>query len=281
MKVTAVAGAGQMGSGIAQVLLEGGFDVLLYVVSTTTLTRAVDAIEKRLKKKVEQGLLTESGLVDMLSRLEPATTLSQLSGCQIVIEAIPEDEQLKKQLFAQLDETLADSAIIATNTSSLSVTALAAATARPHRVIGLHFMNPAPNMELVEVVRGATTSEETFELAGNLVEALGKRMIQAADYPGFVINRILYPMLNEAIYALYEGIASAEDIDSGMMLGTGQPMGPLALTDFIGLDTLLAIGRSLQGGFGDAKFRPCPLLVQKVAAGHLGRKTGRGFFPYG
>jgi 3-hydroxybutyryl-CoA dehydrogenase len=275
-----ILGAGQMGSGIAQVFAQNGQRVVTYDISASQLAKSLQNIQHNLEHQVEKGKL-DPGVPEMvLRRIDSAAELSAFADCSLVIEAVNENETLKFDLFRQLDGIVRKDAILASNTSSISITRLAAVTRRPERVIGMHFMNPVPVMQLVEVIRGLTTSEETFQTAAAWVEKLGKSMAVAQDYPGFIVNRVLVPMLNEAIFALYEGVATAEDIDRGVQLGLRHPMGPLALADFIGLDTLLAICNVLYEGFKDPKYRPCPLLVRMVAAGQLGKKSGHGFYSY-
>jgi 3-hydroxybutyryl-CoA dehydrogenase len=275
-----VVGAGQMGNGIAHVFALQGYQVRLFDISAEQIQKALKTIEKNLGRQAEKGLLPVEDIPQVMGRIQVVGELSGLAACELVVEAAAEDEQLKLNLFRTLDALLASEAILASNTSSISITRLAAATRRPERVIGMHFMNPVPVMQLVEVIRGLATSEQTFQEVASLVEKLGKSMAVAQDYPGFIVNRVLMPMINEAIFALQEGVASAEDIDKGMKLGTNQPMGPLALADLIGLDTVLAIIGVLYDGFKDPKFRPCPLLVKMVNAGYLGKKSGRGFYSY-
>ena len=275
-----VVGAGQMGSGIAQVAAAAGVQVFLMDQNLELAKRGIEGIKKRLDKAVEKGRLEASEGEATLGRLQAVDTVEALAGCDVVVEAIVENEGVKAKLFAQLDELVKPEAILASNTSSISITRLAAATKRPDQVIGMHFMNPVPVMKLVEVIRGIATSDETFEATVALAEAMGKTTATSADYPGFVVNRILMPMINEAFFALMEGVASAEDIDAGMKLGTNQPMGPLTLADFIGLDTCLYIMQVLHEGLGDSKYRPCPLLRQYVDAGWMGRKSGRGVYTY-
>jgi 3-hydroxybutyryl-CoA dehydrogenase len=275
-----VVGAGQMGSGIAHVLALHRYAVRLYDLAEAQLPRALKTIEQNLERQAKKGIVEASAIPAILSRIEAARALSDLSACDLAIEAVNENETLKFDLFRQLDSLLSPEAILASNTSSISITRIAAVTRRPDKVIGLHFMYPVPLMQLVEVIRGLETSEATFEAASSLVATLDKTSVVVQDYPGFLVNRILIPMINEAIFVLYEGIATAEDIDKGMKLGTNQPMGPLALADVIGLDTVLAILNVLYEGFKDPKYRPCPLLVNLVQAGRLGKKSGRGFYTY-
>jgi 3-hydroxybutyryl-CoA dehydrogenase len=279
-QLVGVVGAGQMGGGIAHVLAQHGYPVRLYDVAEAQLQKALKTIGQNLERQAKKGTVDTSQISAILGRIALAGALSDLAGCDLVIEAANENEALKFDLFRQLDASVNPGAILATNTSSISITRIAAVTRRPDKVIGLHFMNPVPVMQLVEVIRGLATSEATFAAAAGLVTALEKTMTVAQDYPGFVVNRILIPMINEAVFVLYEGIATAKDIDQGMKLGTNQPMGPLALADLIGLDTVLAILNVLYDGFKDPKYRPCPLLVNMVHAGYLGKKSGRGFYTY-
>lgn len=279
IKCVGVIGAGQMGSGIAQVLAQSGFDVCLSDVREDALKKALGGIEKSLSKLFEKGKIEEHPPT-ILKRLKTKTQLSDLNCCDFVIEAVNENEDLKKQIFKTLDEVLRPEVIMASNTSSLPITRLASYTKRPDKFIGMHFMNPVPIMTLVEVIRGHATSDETYLLTKQLSEKVGKTTVCSQDYPGFIINRILMPMINEAFFTLMEGIATPDDIDAGMKLGTNQPMGPLTLADFIGLDTCYAIMKVLHDGLGDSKYRPCPLLKKYVDAGHLGRKSGQGVYKY-
>jgi 3-hydroxybutyryl-CoA dehydrogenase len=276
----AVVGSGTMGSGIAQVLAQTGYPVVLTDVSPEALDRAAATIQKSLERLVKKGGLGEEQVPGILERIARTSKLEALRDAQLVIEAVVEDAKVKAELFARLDEITPASAILASNTSSISITELAGITKRPDRVIGMHFMNPVPIMKLVEIIRGLATSPETFREIESLARELGKTPVAVNDYPGFVSNRVLLPMINEAVYCLMEGVASAEDIDTVMRLGMNHPMGPLTLADFIGLDVCLDILRVLQDGYGDPKYRPCPLLVKMVKAGRLGRKSGRGFFDY-
>jgi len=280
VKIVGVLGAGQMGNGIAHVFAQYGFQVMLYDISAVQLEKALKTIQQNLERQAKKGVIAPGSIQPIMDRIALAKAIGDFSACDLVIEAVNENETLKFDLFRQLDETVNKDTILASNTSSISITKIAAVTKRPDRVIGMHFMNPVPIMQLVEVIRGLATSDETFQVVASLVEKLGKMMAVSQDYPGFIVNRILMPMINEAIFALYEGIATAEDIDKGMKLGTNHPMGPLALADFIGLDTVLAICTVLHEGFKDPKYRPCPLLVKMVNAGYLGKKSGRGFYTY-
>jgi 3-hydroxybutyryl-CoA dehydrogenase len=280
IKTIAVIGAGTMGNGIAQVFAQAGFTVRLVDVGQPMLDRARGAIEKSLARFVEKGRLTAADRDAALKRLTTTTTLDQLTDVDYAVEAIVENAEAKAALFASLDAIVRPEAILASNTSSISITRLGAATKRPDRVLGMHFMNPVPLMALVEMIRGQATSDESMRTAMALCAALGKTPVEAADYPGFIANRILMPMINEAIFAVMEGVGTADAIDAVMKLGMNHPMGPLALADFIGLDVCLAILNVLHDGLGDPKYRPCPLLRRMVAAGHLGRKSGKGFFAY-
>jgi len=279
-KVVGVLGAGQMGSGIAHLFAQHSYQVLVYDISDAQLEKALKSIELNLERQAKKGVVFDTGIQGIMSRITVTKNLSDFSGCDLVVEAASENETLKFDLFRKLDEIMNEDAVLASNTSSISITRIGAVTNRPDKVIGMHFMNPVPIMQLVEVIRGIATSEETFRSIGKLVGLLGKEMAVSQDYPGFIVNRVLIPMINEAAFALFEGIASAEDIDKGMKLGTNQPMGPLQLADFIGLDTVLAICNVLHDGFKDPKYRPCPLLVKMVDAGYLGKKSGKGFYNY-
>jgi 3-hydroxybutyryl-CoA dehydrogenase len=274
-----IAGAGQMGSGIAQVAAQHGHTVLLNDRDNDLIERGIATIRKNLDRGVEKSRITQGERDEALGAIRGTPKIENLQ-VDIAIEAASEDFETKRALFALLDAQTPPHAILASNTSSISITSLGAATKRPERVIGMHFMNPVPVMPLVEIVRGLETSQETFDAVHSLAGQLEKTPVEARDFPGFVSNRVLIPMINEAIYALYEGVASAEAIDTVMKLGMNHPMGPLELADFIGLDTCLAIMNVLHDGFGDSKYRPCPLLRQYVAAGRLGRKSGRGFYTY-
>ena len=275
-----VAGAGQMGSGIAQVLVQAGYEVVLNDISMEKAGKGISWIEKRLARQVEKGKLTGEQKEQILQKITPSETLADAGDCGFVIEAATEKMEIKKDIFRKLDEITPERTILATNTSSLPITEIASVTKRPEKVIGMHFMNPVPVMKLVEVIRGLATDDETYDTVRNLAEQLGKVPVEVNDFPGFVSNRILIPMINEAIYALYEGVATKEAIDEIMKLGMNHPMGPLTLADFIGLDTCLYIMETLHEGLGDDKYRPCPLLRKYVNAGWLGRKTGRGFYVF-
>jgi 3-hydroxybutyryl-CoA dehydrogenase len=274
-----IAGAGQMGAGIAHVFALHGHEVLLNDVDEVRIRRGIDGIAKRLDREVDKGRLTELERGRVLEHIDPRPHFRDLE-VDLAIEAATEDLAMKLDLFARIDENTSPETILATNTSSISITSLASATSKPERVIGMHFMNPVPVMPLVEVIRGAATSEATARTIVALASSLGKTPVESRDFPGFIANRILLPMINEAIFALYEGVASVDAIDTVMKLGMNHPMGPLTLADFIGLDTCLAILEVLSEGFGDPKYRPCPLLRQYVAAGWLGKKSGRGFYDY-
>jgi 3-hydroxybutyryl-CoA dehydrogenase len=275
-----VLGAGQMGSGIAHVLAQQEIEVVLFDIAEGQLGKALTSIEKNLERQAKKGLLESTLIPAILGRIRTTVTMEELADCDLAIEAVTEQEGLKLEIFRKLDGIVKTGAVLASNTSSIPITRIAAVTSRPDKVIGMHFMNPVPVMQLVEVIRALSTSDETFAAIAALVARLGKETAVSADYPGFIVNRILIPMINEATFILFEGVASAEDIDQGMKLGTNQPMGPLALADLIGLDTCLAIMNVLCEGFRDSKYRPCPLLVKMVEAGFLGRKTGRGFYTY-
>jgi 3-hydroxybutyryl-CoA dehydrogenase len=275
-----VVGAGQMGNGIAHVFALSGHDVLLNDLSADALERAVATIGKNLDRQVARGKITADDRAGALARITTTSTLSDLGGCDLVIESATENEAIKARIFEGLLPHLAPHTILATNTSSISITRLAARTDRPERFIGLHFMNPVPLMQLVELIRGIATDEPTYQTMLEVVARLGKTAASAEDFPAFIVNRILVPMINEAVYTLYEGVGSVRSIDTAMKLGANHPMGPLELADFIGLDTCLAIMNVLHEGMADTKYRPCPLLTKYVEAGWLGRKSGRGFYDY-
>jgi 3-hydroxybutyryl-CoA dehydrogenase len=276
----AVIGAGQMGNGIAHVFAQSGFDVTMIDVSADALKRGKDTIASNLDRQIRKGTLQGADKEVILERIVTEQSFAAVDGAALVVEAATENRDLKFRIFADLDAAAVSGAILATNTSSISITEIAARTKRPENVIGLHFMNPVPVMHLVEVIRGLATSDETTQRVLALSRAVGKTPVEVQDYPGFVANRILMPMINEAIYCLMEGVGTAESIDTVMKLGMNHPMGPLALADLIGLDTCLAILEVLHDGLGDPKYRPCPLLRKYVAAGWLGRKSKRGFFGY-
>ena len=276
----AVLGAGTMGNGIAQVFAQGGHAVVLRDVDQKALDRAMGQVDKSLGKLAEKGKLTAEERTAALGRIRATTALDDVAGVDLVVEAVVENLQVKQQVFVELDRLTRPEAILASNTSSISITKLGAFTRRPEKVIGMHFMNPVPLMALVEVIRGQATSDATMQTVMDLARALGKTPVEVNDFPGFVANRVLMPMINEAIFAVYEGVAKPEAIDQVMKLGMNHPMGPLTLADFIGLDVCLAILEVLHDGLGDPKYRPCPLLRRMVDAGWLGRKSGRGFYTY-
>ncbi len=275
-----VIGAGQMGTGIAHVLALAGYDVVLDDLNKDALGKAVERIEKNMQRQAAKGVISEDVIKPALARIRTTQSMDDLKDRELVMEAATEDETTKKKLFQELCPRLSPTAMLATNTSSISVTRLAASTDRPERFIGIHFMNPVPVMQLVEVIRGIATDDTTFQTALDIVKHVGKTAAYAEDFPAFIVNRILLPMINEAVYTLYEGVGNVDAIDTAMRLGANHPMGPLQLADFIGLDTCLAVMQVLYEGLADSKYRPCPLLVKYVEAGWLGKKTGRGFYDY-
>ena len=280
IKKIGVIGAGQMGNGIAHVCALAGYDVALYDVSADRIKTGLATINGNMARQVARGAVTEEARRAAIARIVPAEKLDAIGACDLVIESATEKEDVKRKIFADLAPALKPHTVLATNTSSISITRLATTTDRPEKFIGIHFMNPVPVMELVELVRGIATGEETFDLAKEFVKKLGKTYAVAEDFPAFMVNRILLPMINEAIYTLYEGVGSVSAIDTAMKLGARHPMGPLELADFIGLDTVLSVMQVLHEGLADTKYRPCPLLVKYVEAGWLGRKTKRGFYDY-
>ena len=280
IRTVGVIGAGQMGNGIAHVFALAGFDVLLNDISGESLEKALAAIDRNLGRQVAKGRIDEAEKTAALGRIAPSTDVAALAPCDLVIESATENEAVKCKIFEGVIAHLSPEALLATNTSSISITRLASATDRPEKFMGLHFMNPVPLMPLVELIRGIATDDATFQTLRGVAETLGKTTATAEDFPAFIVNRILLPMINEAIYTLYEGVGNVEAIDTAMKLGANHPMGPLQLADFIGLDTCLSIMNVLHEGLADTKYRPCPLLVKYVEAGWLGRKAGRGFYDY-
>jgi len=280
IQIIGVVGAGQMGNGIAHVAAQAGFDIRLLDANPDSLGKAIATITANMDRQIKKGALTEEAKATAIGRIKTGTGYALFGDADLVIEAATENEAIKREIFKKLCPALKKEALVASNTSSISITRLGASTDRPEKFIGMHFMNPVPVMQLVEIIRGIATSNETYEAIRDLTAKLGKTSATAEDFPAFIVNRILLPMINEAVYTLYEGVGSVESIDTAMKLGTNHPMGPLELADFIGLDTCLAVMHVLYDGLSDSKYRPCPLLVKYVEAGWLGRKTKRGFYDY-
>ncbi|MEM7004327.1 MAG: 3-hydroxybutyryl-CoA dehydrogenase [Pseudomonadota bacterium] len=280
LKTIGIIGAGQMGNGIAHVCAVAGYDVVMNDISQEALERGMSLIENNMMRQVSREVLTPDQMDAALARITPSSSMDPLGSVDLAVEAATENREVKEAIFRSLCQIVPDSAFLATNTSSISVTRLASITDRPERFIGLHFMNPVPVMQLIEIIRGLATDQDTYEMAVEFADRLGKTVTNAEDFPAFIVNRILMPMINEAVYTLYEGVGTVEAIDSAMKLGANHPMGPLQLADFIGLDTCLSIMQVLHDGLADTKYRPCPLLVKYVEAGWLGRKTERGFYDY-
>ena len=275
-----VIGSGQMGTGISHVFALSGYETMIYDVSEEQLKKSIEITKNNLLRQAKKGIIKDAEIDEILNRIKPVNKIELLTDVKVVIEAATEREEVKIDIFKRLDNILQPDVVLASNTSSISITKLAANTNRPDKVIGMHFMNPVPVMKLVEIIRGLATGDDTFNFVTALVESIGKEFTVSKDYPGFIANRILIPMINEAIFAYYEGIGTIEDIDKTMMLGANHPMGPFTLADFIGLDTVLYVLEVLYNNFRDPKFRPCPLLIKMVEAGYLGRKTGKGFYNY-
>ena len=280
IKTVGVIGAGQMGSGIAHVCALAGYEVLLHDMDPAKIAASLALIDKNMTRQVSRGLVAEIDKLEAMARIRPAESMAMVGACDLAIEAATENEEIKKQIFKELASHVGEHTLLASNTSSISITRLASVTAHPERFIGLHFMNPVPVMKLVEIIRGIATDAETYQVAVDFAKSLGKTTSNAEDFPAFIVNRVLVPMINEAIYTLYEGVGTVQAIDTAMKLGANHPMGPLELGDFIGLDTVLSIMNVLHEGLADSKYRPCPLLVKYVEAGWLGRKSQRGFYDY-